>query len=338
MSQRRPVLAVATSVALIAGGGALAAPAAASPVAASPVAGSSSAGSAAAGTHRSAGGVITTVAGGVGGPGPATQISLATSTAPSSACSGLSSVAFSAGQLYLADTSVRQVSEQTDQLTTPAGTGSAGPFGAGGPASRATIAACGVAVDHAGNVVIADTFQRRIEVLPHASGTFYGQAMTAGHIYVVAGNGGTGSGGSGVPAAKTALSSPMDVAVDAAGNLVIADAGTPSPETGSRVRVVAAATGTFYGQHMTAGDIYTVAGTVAGIQFSGLGGPATKAGAGNLHRRYPCGRRGQPRDRRLHHRAGARGGGQHRHVLRSADDRWPPLFGRGHRLRGRLLR
>jgi hypothetical protein len=33
--------------------------------------------------------------------------------------------------------------------------------------------------------------------------------------------------------------------VDAAGNLVIADAGTPSPETGSRVRVVAAATGTF---------------------------------------------------------------------------------------------
>jgi hypothetical protein len=99
---------------------------------------------------------------------------------------------------------------------------------------------------------------------------------------VVAGNGGTGSGGSGVPATKTALSSPMDVAVDAAGNLVIADAGTPSPETGSRVRVVAAATGTFYGQHMTAGDIYTVAGTVAGIQFSGLGGPATKAGLGDF--------------------------------------------------------
>ncbi len=28
----------------------------------------------------------------------------------------------------------------------------------------------------------------------------------------------------------------------------------------SRIRVVAAATGTFYGQAMTAGDIYTVAG------------------------------------------------------------------------------
>jgi trimeric autotransporter adhesin len=104
--------------------------------------------------------------------------------------------------------------------------------------------------------------------------------MTAGHLYVVAGNGGSGLGGTGVPATKTALSSPMDVAVDGAGNLVIADAGIPSPESGARVRVVAASTGTFYGKAMTAGDIYTLAGTTTGIQFSGDGGPATKAGLG----------------------------------------------------------
>ena len=42
--------------------------------------------------------------------------------------------------------------------------------------------------------------------------------------------------------------------VDAAGNLLIADTGN------SRIRVIAAATGTFYGQAMTAGDIYTIAG------------------------------------------------------------------------------
>ena len=235
------------------------------------------------GRAAAAGGIISTVAGGVGGPGPATAISLASVDAPLSQCGiGLSGVAFSAGRLYLADDTLRQVSAQTGMLTTPAGTGAAGPLGAGGPAARASIGACGVAVDHAGNVVIADALQRRIEVLPHATGTFYGQAMAAGHIYVVAGNGGSGPGGTGVPATKTALSSPVDVAVDGAGNLVISDVGTPSPESGSRVRVVAATTGTFYGQHMTAGDIYTVAGTVAGIQLSGLGGPAAKAGLGTF--------------------------------------------------------
>jgi hypothetical protein len=163
-------------------------------------------------------------------------------------------------------------------LTTLAGTGVTGPLGAGGPAAKAGIGATGVAVDHAGNLVIADPIQRRVEVVPGKTGTFYGRAMTAGHLYVVAGNGGTGLGGTGVPATKTALSSPEDVAVDGAGNLVIADAGRPSPTSGSRVRVVAASTGTFYGQHMTAGDIYTVAGTTTGTQFSGDGGPATKAG------------------------------------------------------------
>jgi hypothetical protein len=44
------------------------------------------------------------------------------------------------------------------------------------------------------------------------------------------------------------------VKVDAAGNLVLADADN------ERVRVVAAGTGTFYGVPMTKGDIYTVAG------------------------------------------------------------------------------
>ena len=58
--------------------------------------------------------------------------------------------------------------------------------------------------------------------------------------------------------------------MDAAGNVLIADAGN------SRIRVVAAATGTFYGRAMTAGDIYTIAGDgTAG--FAGDGGPATAA-------------------------------------------------------------
>ena len=44
----------------------------------------------------------------------------------------------------------------------------------------------------------------------------------------------------------------------------------------NRVRVVAAATGTFYGVPMTAGNIYTVAGNGT-PGFSGDGGPAASA-------------------------------------------------------------
>ena len=43
--------------------------------------------------------------------------------------------------------------------------------------------------------------------------------------------------------------------------------------------MVAAHTGTFYGQAMTAGDIYTIAGT-GSLSFSGAGGPAVKAAIG----------------------------------------------------------
>ena len=126
-------------------------------------------------------------------------------------------------------------------------------------------------MDAAGNVLIADTGDDRILVVAGSSGTFYGQAMTAGDIYSVAGDGTTGFSGDGGPATAAELDNPARVTVDGAGNLLIADAGN------NRVRVVAAAAGTFYGVPMTAGKIYTVAGKgTAG--FSGDGGRAVKAG------------------------------------------------------------
>ena len=268
------------AVALLASGGpaALAAPAGASPVMGHPGAPAPHVPGAA-----GPGGIITTVADGVGGPGPGTSISLADANGPS--CRLPNTVTAAAGNLYVAEGSVRKVSERTGLLTTPAGTGAAGPPGAGGRAVSAPLGACGIAVDHAGNLVIADELRRRIDVVPASTGTSYGRAMTAGHLYPVAGNGGPGAGGSGVPALRTALNSPADVALDAAGNIVIADEGTPQfpgPERGSRVRVVAERTGTFYGQKMTKGDIYTVAGSVAGLGGSGDGGPAVKAAIGEF--------------------------------------------------------
>src|SRR5258708_39759899 len=94
--------------------------------------------------------------------------------------------------------------------------------------------------------------------------------MAVGDIYTVAGNGTEGFAGDGGPATKAELSAPFGTGLDGAGNLLIADL------FNRRVRVVAAATGTFYGQAMTAGDIYTVAGNGT-TTLSGDGGPATKA-------------------------------------------------------------
>jgi hypothetical protein len=127
-------------------------------------------------------------------------------------------------------------------------------------------------VDTHGNLVIADAANNRIRVVAATTGTFYGQAMTAGDIYTVAGccpNGGfSGDGG---PATAAELFLPTHATVDSHGNLLIADSGN------ERVRVVAASSGTFYGQAMTAGDIYTVAGNGTDA-FTGDGGAATAAG------------------------------------------------------------
>ena len=216
---------------------------------------------AAAGQARPAGdrtlvaGDISTVAGGKGpGPAPATSVAF-------SPCG----VSVTAGTVYAAaGETVRQVSPQ-GVLTTPAGTGSSGPLGDGGLATRANLAsACGTAVDGAGNLIIADDGDFRVRAVAATTGTFYGQAMHAGDIYTIAG-GGT-SLGDHIPATSAGIS-PAGVTLDAAGNLVIADS--------DRIRVVAATTGTFYGQPMTAGDIYTVAG--GGSNGLGDGGPATFA-------------------------------------------------------------
>jgi secreted PhoX family phosphatase len=194
-----------------------------------------------------------------------------------------------AGNLVIADTNnnrVRVVAGQTGRLYgrkmtaghiyTVAGTGPPAFSGDGGPATAAQLFTPeAVALDHAGNLVIGDSGNNRVRVVAERTGHFYGQAMTAGDIYTIAGDGSQSSSGDGGPATAAGLT-PGAMAIDGAGNLVIADSYPNVDISNNRVRVVAARTGTFYGQAMTAGDIYTVAGT--GDQgFSGDGGPATAA-------------------------------------------------------------
>ena len=167
-----------------------------------------------------------------------------------------------------------------------------------------------------------------MRVVAGHTGTFYGQAMTAGDIYTVAGDGTRGYSGDGGPATSAELNDPETVTLDSAGNLVIADT------TNSRVRVVATHTGTFYGQVMTAGDVYSVAGDGTS-GYTGDGGSATSAelngpegavtdGAGNL---VISDGWQQP---------GAGRGGGHGHVLRARHDRREHLH-RGRQREDRVL-
>jgi trimeric autotransporter adhesin len=213
-----------------------------------------------------AAGTITTIAGGVGGPAKASAVSLGYPCG----------IASSAGNLYVAQTTViRKIAAINGELTSPVGVGIAGNSPNGTLASSAEIysypdEACGVAADATGDLALATSASSEVRFVPAVSGTFYGQAMTAGDIYTVAGDGTGGFSGDGGPATSAQLLQPTAVAFDSSGNLLVADWGN------DRIRVVAARTGTFYGQTMTAGDIYTIAGD-GKRGFSGDGGPAVMA-------------------------------------------------------------
>ena len=74
----------------------------------------------------------------------------------------------------------------------------------------------GLAVDDAGNIFIAEWGRHRIR-----------KVDTLGVIHTIAGTGESGFGGDGGPATSALLAFPLGVAVDAAGNVYIADAFEP---------------------------------------------------------------------------------------------------------------
>jgi uncharacterized protein (TIGR03437 family) len=134
-------------------------------------------------------------------------------------------------------------------ITNVAGTGEPGYSGDGGLATQARLSwPAGLAFDAAGNLYIADEQNSAIR-----------KVTPSGIVQTVAGNGVAGSGGDGGAATAARLAQPDGVAVDASGNLYIADSGN------NRIRKVD-----------TSGVIRTIAGT---SQFgsSGDGGPAALA-------------------------------------------------------------
>jgi len=158
------------------------------------------------------------------------------------------------GNLFIADTlnaKVRKVSA-SGVISTVAGSGTPGYGGDGAAATSAQLnLPIGVAVDGNNNLYIADFGNSRV------------RKVSANNISTVAGNGSAGYSGDGGPAVKAQLNGPQGVAVDAAGNLYIADT------ENNRIREVT-----------PGGLIATVAGNgIAG--YSGDGGQATSAQVGN---------------------------------------------------------
>jgi trimeric autotransporter adhesin len=160
------------------------------------------------------------------------------------------------GNMYIADTlnnRIRMVSTLTGIISTVAGIGSFGYSGDGGPATLAALSApSSVAVDVSGNIYIVDSDinNYRVRMVMRSTGV----------MSTIAGIGSAGYSGDGGLATLAALNSPSSVAVDASGNVFIADTNN------YRIRVVM----------KISGIISTVAGT--GLYgSSGDGGLAISA-------------------------------------------------------------
>jgi sugar lactone lactonase YvrE len=211
---------------------------------------------------NAASGIVTTVAGNgnTNSSGDGGLAIVASLSPPGTGSSNfVVGVAFDAGgNFYVTDgDSVRKVNTATGIITTVAG----GDYGFGGDGSDATKARFnypnGIAIDGAGNLFIADTFNHRIRKVD----------ATNGIITTVAGSGPDGEdkgsfSGDNLLATSATLNSPVAVAVDSTGNLYISDVGN------RRIRKVSVATG--------------IISTIAGIGTSGTGklgdnGPATAA-------------------------------------------------------------
>ncbi len=156
-----------------------------------------------------------------------------------------------AGDIYVVDTANNRVLlvPANGLVSTAAGNGAGGAAGDGGPATIAQLnqpTAC--ALDSAGNLYIADTYNHRIR-----------RVDPAGAITTVAGTGVAGNGGDEGPATSATLNAPRGVTVDDNGNLYVSDTGNNS------VRQVT-----------LDGAIHTIGGN--GVEgLGGDGGPALSA-------------------------------------------------------------
>jgi NHL repeat len=191
----------------------------------------------------------TGTAGSTGDGGPATSAQLDTPQG----------VAVDAdGNVFIADSRSNKVRKVTPAgtISTYAGTGAAGATGDGGPATAAKLDyPRTVTVDAAGVLYIADNANHTIR-----------KVTTSGTISTFAGTGQSGSTGDGGPATAAKINNPYGIAIDASGNVFLANWGE------NKVRKV-----------NPSGIISTVAGIGGTPAYGGDGGPATAANLSYPH-------------------------------------------------------
>ena len=155
----------------------------------------------------------------------------------------------SAGNVYFGSLHAVFEVDSSGALIRIAGTGRVGYSGDGGPALNAQLQTpAGIAVDTSGNVYVADLDANAVR-----------RISPDGSISTYAGNGTAGYSGDGGPATVAQLQTPDGLALDAAGNLYIAD------RNNHAIRVV-----------FPNGSIRTAAGN-GSPGFSGDGGAAAGA-------------------------------------------------------------
>ena len=163
-----------------------------------------------------------------------------------------------AGSLYVTDQAnnmVRRIDTETANVYTVAGTGFRGFSGDGGPAVQAMFQRpSGIALDTVGSLYVADTWNHRLRRID----------PWTGWVETLAGSAGSGYSGDGGIASEAVLNRPTGVAVDASGNLYVADTGN------QRVRKIDLATG--------------IVSTVGGIGTPGYSGDGEGGAAAQLAR------------------------------------------------------
>jgi uncharacterized protein (TIGR03437 family) len=189
-------------------------------------------------------GLITTVAGvgtaGFSGDGGA---------AVSAQLSGVQGAAVDAsGDLFIADTGNNRIRKVTPDglIATVAGNGVASFGGDGGPALSGQFSATSLAIDTAGDIFIGDSANYRVR-----------EVMVGGTIRTIAGSGFEGNSGNGGGAGGAEFSSFHQIAVDALGNVYIADTGNSSIQevlsgAGSVQRVAGNGANGFFGDNSSA--------------------------------------------------------------------------------------